>query len=113
MVRIERVDSEIELEFIREFSSGGNLRGAAMERSERIRVAIYSHQLQHQPFRDAGMSYAEAFEMCYGRPLEMRLTPRAPRTEKIDALENEPRELVFVPGEEAGREADEPEQGEI
>lgn len=68
------------MEFIREFAVGGELmRGkglTAADRSERIRVAIYTHHLVNAPFRDTGMTYAQAFQRCYGRPIEMRRKPR-------------------------------------
>jgi len=72
------LDREMELDFIREFAVGGELlRGSNVdERRERIRVAIYGNNLVHAPFRDSGMDYAQAYESCYGRPIEMRRTPR-------------------------------------
>jgi hypothetical protein len=72
------LDRELELDFIREFAVGGELpRGKNVdERRERIRVAIYGHNLVHAPFRDSGMDYAQAYECCYGRPIEMRRTAR-------------------------------------
>jgi hypothetical protein len=77
-MRIDRLDEDLELEFIREFSVGGTvLKGLSLpDRSERIRVAIYAHKLVDKPFRDTGMDYAGAFRACYGRPIEMRRTPR-------------------------------------
>jgi hypothetical protein len=73
-----RLDRELELDFIREFAVGGELLGGSNgdDRRERIRVAIYGHNLVHAPFRDSGMDYAQAYESCYGRPIEMRRTVR-------------------------------------
>jgi hypothetical protein len=73
-----RLDRELELDFIREFAVGGELlRGSNVDdRRERIRVAIYGHNLVHAQFRDSGMEYAQAYESCYGRPIEMRCTAR-------------------------------------
>ena len=73
-----RVDRELEMDFIREFATGGELRAglSVAERRDRIRVAIYTHKLAHMPFRDGPMSYAEAYAKCFGRPLEMRSTVR-------------------------------------
>jgi hypothetical protein len=73
-----RVDRELELDFIREFATGGELHSglSVAARRDRIRVAIYTHKLAHMPFRDGPMTYAEAYAECFGRPLEMRSTVR-------------------------------------
>jgi hypothetical protein len=77
------MDPDIELDFIREFSvTGGLLNGLNFDdRRERIRVLIYTEHLLHKPFRDSGLDYGQAYERCYGRPIEMRVTPirREPR----------------------------------
>jgi hypothetical protein len=72
------VDRDLELDFIREFATGGELLKVLSTdgRRERIRVAIYTHKLAHMLFRDGPMTYAEAYAECYGRPLEMRSTVR-------------------------------------
>jgi hypothetical protein len=72
------VDPDLELDFIREFSTGGeSLQGLSADgRRERIRVAIYTHKLVHTLFRDGPMTYAEAYAECFGRPLEMRSVVR-------------------------------------
>jgi hypothetical protein len=72
------VDQDLELDFIREFSTGGELlQGLSVDgRRERIRVAIYTHKLVHTLFRDGPMTYAEAYAECFGRPLEMRSVAR-------------------------------------
>jgi hypothetical protein len=77
--------NDLELDFIREFATGGQL---LMElglevRRERIRVAIYTLKLVHMLFRDGPMTYAEAYAECFGRPLEMRSNVR--REPKSDA----------------------------
>jgi len=71
---LKHVDRELELDFIREFSTGGELsKGLSIDiRCERIRVAIYTQKLPHMLFRDGPMTYAEAYAECFGRPLEMR-----------------------------------------
>jgi hypothetical protein len=71
-------DRDLELDFIREFAVGGVLlKGSNVDdRRERIRVAIYSRNLLPEPFRDSGMDYRQAYECCYGRPIEMRRTVR-------------------------------------
>jgi len=73
-----RVDRDLELDFIREFATGGELlMGLGVDRRrERIRVAIYTHKLAHMLFRGGPMTYAEAFAECFGWPLEMRRTVR-------------------------------------
>jgi hypothetical protein len=75
---LRHVDRDLELDFIREFSTGGeSLQGLSADvRRERIRVAIYSHKLAHMLFRDGPMTYAEAYAECFGRPLEMRSAVR-------------------------------------
>ena len=72
------VDQDLELDFIREFAVGGQLLKVSNvdDRRERIRVAIYGRNLLHQPFRDSGMDYGQAYHRCYGRPIEMRRTVR-------------------------------------
>jgi hypothetical protein len=71
---LKPVDRDMQLDFIREFSTGGELlKGLSVEnRRERIRVAIYTQKLPHLIFRDGPMTYAEAYAECFGRPLEMR-----------------------------------------
>jgi hypothetical protein len=77
MIRIAHLDRELEIEFIREFSVGGCLTGLSLiDRSERIRVAIYAGKLVRAPFRDSGMDYGQAFARCFGRPIEMRSAAR-------------------------------------
>lgn len=75
---LTQVDRDLELDFIREFSTGGELLlGLSVDnRRERIRIAIYTHRLAHMIFRDGPMTYAEAYAECFGRPLEMRSTVR-------------------------------------
>lgn len=71
---------QIELAFIREFSTDGVILGGAMSsetRRDRIRVEIYRKQRGDLQLQDSGMTYAEAFRKCYGRPIEMRLVPRS------------------------------------
>jgi hypothetical protein len=75
---LKHVDRDLELDFIREFSTGGeSLKGLSVDnRRERIRVAIYTQKLPHMLFRDGPMTYAEAYAECFGRPLEMRSAVR-------------------------------------
>jgi hypothetical protein len=75
---LTHVDRDLELDFIREFATGGELfSGMSVDgRRERIRVAIYTHKLAHTQFRDGPMTYAEAYSECFRRPLEMRSVTR-------------------------------------
>lgn len=76
--RLMQVDRDLELDFIREFATGGEALAGLSDagRRERIRVAIYTNKLAHLLFRDGPMSYAEAYAECYGQSLEMRRTVR-------------------------------------
>ena len=74
------VDPDLELDFIREFATGGELLKLSVhDRRERIRVAIYTQNLVHKRFRDGPMTYAEAYAECFGRALEMRSAVRHER----------------------------------
>ena len=75
---LTHVDRELEMDFIREFATGGELlMGLGVDgRRERIRVAIYAQKRAHLLFRDGPMTYAEAYAECFGRPLQMRSTVR-------------------------------------
>ena len=72
------VDQDLELDFIREFAAGGELlKGLSAEkRSERIRVAIFTNKRAHMLFRGGPLTYAEAYQECFGRALDMRSTVR-------------------------------------
>ena len=86
------LDRDFELDFIREFAAGGELMKdlSADDRRERIRVAIFFHKLAHMLFRDGPMTYAEAYQRCYGRPIEMRRTARnEPESEPLIAAESD------------------------
>jgi hypothetical protein len=88
---IMHVDRNLELDFIREFAVRGELlKGSSVDdRRERIRLAIYGRNLLHEPFRDSGMDYGQAYQRCYGRPIEMRRTVRhEPKPETLLATES-------------------------
>ena len=91
------VDRDLELDFIREFSTGGELlKGLSDDnRREHIRVAIYIQKLPHSLFRHGPMTYAEAYAKCFGRPLEMRSAVRDQR--KSEVVESSAKEVVAVP----------------
>ena len=87
-VKLVQVDRDLELDFIREFSTGGELLQTLSvdARRERIRVAIYTNKLAIELFRDGPMTYAEAYAKCFGRPIEMRRTVRhEPKSEPLIA----------------------------
>jgi hypothetical protein len=89
---LKHVDRDLELDFVREFSTGGELlKGLSGDnRRERIRVAIYTQKLPHMLFRDGPMTYAEAYAECFGRPLEMRSVVRGePKSEATKSPSNE------------------------
>jgi hypothetical protein len=94
---LEHVDRDLELDFIREFSTGGELlKGLSVDnRRERIRVAIYTQKLPHMLFRDGPMTYAEAYAECFGRPLEMRSVVR--HQPELEATESPANEIVAAP----------------
>jgi hypothetical protein len=96
--KLKRVDPDLELDFIREFSTGGELlKGLSNDnRREHIRVAIYTQKLPHMLFRDGPMTYAEAYAECFGRPLEMRSAVRP--QPKSEAIESPANEIVAAPG---------------
>jgi hypothetical protein len=92
MQQLMHLDRDLELEFIREFSVHGELLKGAKpdDRRERIRIAIYVHNLVHQPFRDSGMDYAAAYQKCYRRPIELRRTVRhEPKPRPDESFEDE------------------------
>jgi hypothetical protein len=86
------VDRDLELDFIREFSTGGeSLNALSVDtRRERIRVAIYTEKKQDVLFRDGPRTYAEAYAECFGRALEMRSAVRQqPKSEATESQANE------------------------
>jgi hypothetical protein len=94
---LKHVDRDLELDFIREFSTGGELLKSLSvdNRRERIRVSIYTQKLPHTLFRDGPMTYAEAYAECFGRPLEMRSAVRHPPNS--EATESPANEIVAAP----------------
>jgi hypothetical protein len=95
---LKHVDRDLELDFIREFSTGGELLKylSVDNRRERIRVGIYTQKLPHMLFRDGPMTYAEAYAECFGRPLEMRSAVR--HQPKSDTTESPTNEIAPAPG---------------
>jgi hypothetical protein len=90
--KLKHVDRDLELDFIREFSTGGEvLKGLSDDnRRERIRVAIYTLKLPHMPFRNGPRTYSEAYAECFGQPLEMRRAVRhQPQSEATESPANE------------------------
>lgn len=81
---------DIETEFIREFSTLDNVNLGKQdrpERQERIRRAIYREGKANEPFRDSGMTYAEAFQALYRSNLDTRrlVRPEPAITDNPDA----------------------------
>jgi hypothetical protein len=95
--KLNHVDRDLELDFIREFSTGGELlKGLSDDnRREHIRVAIYTQKLPQMLFRYGPMTYSEAYAECFGRPLEMRSTVR--HQLKSEATESSANEVVAAP----------------
>lgn len=94
--KLKHVDRDLELDFIREFATGGELLKdlSDVNRRERIRVAIYTQKLPHMLFRDGPMTYSEAYAECFGRPLEMRRTVRHdPKSELPIATESRQKKM--------------------
>jgi len=93
---LEQVDRDLELDFIREFSTAGELLNLSIDnRRERIRVAIHIQKLARMLFRDGPMTYAEAYAECFGRPLEMRSAVR--HQPKPEATESQGSEIAPAP----------------
>jgi hypothetical protein len=87
---------DIDLAFIREFSTGGNNVSMPMStetRRERIRLEIYRNARAELPFYDSGMTYAQAYEKRYHKKLEQRAClregPGRPAPEVIAELEDD------------------------
>jgi hypothetical protein len=95
--KLKHIDRDLELDFIREFSTGGEFMKALSDdnRRERIRVAIYTQKLPHALFRDGPRTYAEAYAECFGQPLEMRSAVR--HHPKSEATESPAVEVVAAP----------------
>jgi hypothetical protein len=90
--KLKQVDRDLELDFIRQFSTGRELLIGLTDdnRRERIHVAIYTHKLPHTLFRDGPITYAEAYAECFGQPLEMRSVVRQqPKSEATESLADE------------------------
>jgi hypothetical protein len=73
--------SDIELTFIRSLAcSGIILSGPQLspeDRRERIRIAIMKSQMNNKPLPiDPSMTYAQAFQVAYNRPCELRHAER-------------------------------------
>ena len=95
-VKLTHVEQDLELDFIREFTAGGELlKGLSVDdRRERIRLAIYTNKLAHMLFRDGPMTYAEAYAECFGRPLEMRrIVRQEPKSKPLISTESSKKQL--------------------
>ena len=77
------------MSFIRTLSVKGLVLGGAIsaeDRRERIRLAIYQQRLDAAPF-DANTNFAQAYELCYNRPLDLRRISRGSPQRIIDVGE--------------------------
>jgi hypothetical protein len=71
-------DFDTEMAFIRSLSVHGLTFAGEMsqeDKRERIRIAICSQNLENAKFNH-GETYGQAYQRCYGRPVEMRRMPR-------------------------------------
>jgi hypothetical protein len=77
--------------FIREFAVSGELSGLHTTdgRRERIRIAVWKSERQTLPFHDSGMTYSQAFQRVFNRPLESRLKPRYDSAILVDETDDE------------------------
>ena len=78
--------TDIEMAFIRTFAARGLvLTGiSASEAAERIRVAIFEAGYEDEAFNST-MTYAQAYQRCYRRVLEMRAADRGGNRREDDA----------------------------
>ena len=78
--------TDIEMAFIRTFAARGLvLTGiSASEAAERIRVAIFEAGYEDEAFNST-MTYAQAYQRCYRRKLEMRTVDRGGNRREDDA----------------------------
>ena len=70
----------IEQDFIREFSCASNQIGKSQhkaDRRERVRQAIYVNGKMSHKFYGTTLTYAEAFQRCFGERLDRRAAARA------------------------------------
>ena len=79
---------EIEMSFIRTLSVRGLVLGGPIspaDRRERIRVAILAEKLDREPFAE-NMSFAQAYKLCYNRPLNLRRVARDRHQRPVDVV---------------------------
>ena len=78
---------DIEMSFIRTLSVNGLILSGALsaeDRRERIRIAIFEQQLNAKMFGDE-LTFAQAYQRCYNRSLEMRRVARDQHQRPIGA----------------------------
>lgn len=91
---------DIDLALTREFWRHGEQRAATLssiEKRERIRIAILRDKRERVLFHDSGLTYMQAYQLCYGIALELRRFPREPfRSRRTEAPEefDDPDELI-------------------
>ena len=72
---------DIDLALTREFWRNGEQRTATLsstEKRNRIRVGILQERRERLLFYDSGLTYMQAYQLCYGLALELRKFPREP-----------------------------------
>jgi hypothetical protein len=82
------MSSDIEMSFIRTLSVNGVILSGTLsveERRERIRVAIIQQRLAVERYSEQ-LTYAQAYQRCYDRPLEMRRVERDAHQRPTDIL---------------------------
>ena len=80
--------SDIEMSFIRTFSVNGVILSGAVsveERRERIRLAILQQKLAVEKYSNQ-LTFAQAYQRCYDRPLDMRRVARDEHQRPTDIL---------------------------
>jgi hypothetical protein len=76
------------MSLIRTLSVNGVILGGTLsveERRERIRVAIIQQKLAIERYSDQ-LTFAQAYQRCYDRPLDMRRVARDLRQRPMDIL---------------------------
>lgn len=103
--------TDIEMTFIRSLAcSGVILSGtqlSAEDRRERIRIAIMKAHMNNKPLPiDPTLTYAQAFQIAYNRPCELRQAERD-RFNRETAFPNAPMVPMTIDGEDEDESEDE------
>jgi hypothetical protein len=83
---------DIDLALTREFWRNGEQRTATLSSTEkrgRIRIGILQERRERLQFYDSGLTYMQAYQLCYGLALELRRFPREPvRAHRIEPIDD-------------------------